>query len=402
MSGPSFNPLVSIVIPVFNGSNYLAEAIDDYDENSVKNSPRTNEAMLQDLSTQNDMRWELKRLAETECRHRSLLVEFRREMTKAMNSMRSLKGLHEANEQKLDTLITTLQRIEAMQIAFINHVHAAVSFRGMFVRACKLPIRLIRKIGRAGIYALKRPIEAGKAAFGKCKLFATRFINYRSAFWKPISAEEAIFYNVFRQNTWGSEESHSGVGSTLDQTDVIRKELPRIVKKYDIKTFLDLPCGDFNWMRHVDLGVERYIGADIVKDIVEANAAKFGGPGREFKQLNLITSQLPLVDLIFCRDCLVHLSFVDVQKAIANLHRSGIKYLLATTFTNRGANPHIQTGEWTPYNLQIMPFCFPEPIEIVNENCTESCPDFTDKSLGLWKIKDISQTLVFVNDRDAA
>jgi hypothetical protein len=111
---------------------------------------------------------------------------------------------------------------------------------------------------------------------------------------------------------------------------------------------------------------------------------------------------LPRTDLIFCRDCLVHLSFEDVQRAIDNLHRSGITYLITTTFTRRNVNCDIPTGQWTPHNLQIMPFCFPEPIELVNENCTEFYPDYTDKSLGLWRIEDIPQTLALANKRNAA
>lgn len=328
--------------------------------------------------------------------------DYGKEVTEAMKLLGTLKTSSNEQQQMLIALTTAVHNIEAMQKEFIDHVHKAISLKGIFIRACMLPIRLIRKIGRAGIYALKHPIEAITAACGKCNLFATRFVKDTAAFLKLIPAEEAVFRDTFRQNTWGSEESHSGVGSTLEQTNVIREELPRIVKKYDIKSFLDLPCGDFNWMRHVDLCVERYIGADIVKDIVKANAAKYGGAGCEFKQINLLRSRLPPVDLIFCRDCLVHLSFEDVQKAIANLHRSGIKYLLATTFTNREANRHIQTGDWTPYNLQVMPFWFPEPIEIVNENCIEFYPDFTDKSLGLWRIKDIPRTLVYVNKRNVA
>ena len=297
-----------------------------------------------------------------------------------------------------------LQKIETKQQEFIERVQKAISFKGMFVRACKLPIRLILKIGRAGDFALKDPVKALTKVSGKSKSFTKRLVNKSNvtAILKPVFVEESVLYDIFRQNTWGSEESHSGTGLNLDQTIVIRNELPHIVKKYDIKTFLDLPCGDFNWMHHVDLGVERYIGADIVKDIVEANAAKYGSAEREFKQLNLLTSNLPPVDLILCRDCLVHLSLKDVQKAIANLHRSGIKYLLATTYTNRNANREIQTGDWTPYNLQVMPFCFPEPIEIFNENCTVFYPDFNDKSIGLWRIKDIPQTLVFVDNRNAA
>ena len=77
------------------------------------------------------------------------------------------------------------------------------------------------------------------------------------------------------------------------------------------------------------------------------------------------------------------MNFVD------NVSESGIKYLLTTTFPDRDHNPRISAGSWRPINLQIPPFSFPEPIKIINEECTESGGIYKDKSLGLWKIADI-------------
>jgi hypothetical protein len=250
----------------------------------------------------------------------------------------------------------------------------------------------MRKIYRLAL-AVGRLIVSSEARAEWRLEFPRRIEAWKAFIWPPPTAEEVVFNGIFEENRWGSQESNSGGGSTLDGTEIVRRELPRIVERFKIKKILDLPCGDFNWMRHVELGVKRYVGGDIVQEIVAANKAKYGRWGRKFKWMNLIESRLPKADLLLCRDCLVHLSFEDIQKVLDNLHRSKIKYLLTTTYTNRPANFDIPTGMWLPRNLEAEPFNFPEPILSINENCRESYPDFNDKSLALWRIEDIPRFL---------
>jgi SAM-dependent methyltransferase len=199
---------------------------------------------------------------------------------------------------------------------------------------------------------------------------------------------EQLFTDYYRNNTFQGTESRSGQGSTVIQTEEVRRQLPLFIKAAGVKSVLDIPCGDFNWMKHVDLGVE-YIGADIVRELIASNQIYATGT-RSFVHLDLLTSDLPRVDLILCRDCLVHFAFEDVKLAVANMKRSGSTYLLTTTFTGRMANAVIVTGEWTPRNLELEPLSFPKPLSVINEKCTEFFPRFTDKSLGLWRLSDLA------------
>ena len=196
------------------------------------------------------------------------------------------------------------------------------------------------------------------------------------------------FISIYKKNIFGSSESHSGSGSTMEQTAHIRAVLPDLFKELGVKSILDVPCGDFNWLQHVDLGDIRYIGGDIVPQLIEKDQQKFGAENREFRMLNIITDDLPKTDLIFCRDCLVHLNFESGLKAIENFKRSGATYLLTTTFTERGENEDL-FGIWRTLNLQKAPYNLPEPLRIINEKCTEGRMKYTDKSLGLWALKDI-------------
>jgi hypothetical protein len=131
----------------------------------------------------------------------------------------------------------------------------------------------------------------------------------------------------------------------------------------------------------------RYIGADLLPEVVARAAAR--SPGREFLELDLTASPLPPADLLLCRDCLVHLSFSDIERAIANVRRSGITYLLATTFPDEPANRDVITGDWRPLNFEQPPFGFPRPLEVLAEGCTEQEGLFADKSLALWRVAEL-------------
>ena len=133
----------------------------------------------------------------------------------------------------------------------------------------------------------------------------------------------------------------------------------------------------------------RYIGADIVEELVLSNSRNYGGRLREFCVRDLTQDRLPTSDLVLCRDCLIHLSFRDINKALANIKASGSKYLLTTTFTDRPANLNTITGGFRPLNLQIAPFDFPNPICVINEGYELEGGTARDKSLGFWRIDEL-------------
>jgi hypothetical protein len=197
---------------------------------------------------------------------------------------------------------------------------------------------------------------------------------------------EAVFHEIYDRNAWGDPDSVSGKGSNLQQTAVVREMLPAIIAEFAVHSILDLPCGDFHWMSAVDLGGASYLGGDIVPELVDRVAREYGGPGRSFQQMNLLTDALPRVDLLLRRDCLVHFRYADVWRALAQIRTSGSGLLLTTTFPSLSRNHDIDTGDWRPLNLQVKPFCFPSPLGLINEQCTEENGRFADKSLALWRI----------------
>ena len=142
-------------------------------------------------------------------------------------------------------------------------------------------------------------------------------------------------------------------------------------------------------MKTVELDSVNYIGGDIVKELAVHNQDVYGAFNKSFQQLNLITDNLPGVDLIFCRDCLVHLPYEDILKAVKNVKRSGARWLLTTTFVERKENLDLTGVTWRAINLELPPFNFPKPHYLLDEKCTEGGGLFGDKCLGLWKVQDL-------------
>ena len=229
---------------------------------------------------------------------------------------------------------------------------------------------------------LAKGIPGVRSAYHKCTGLALR-----------LRSTEDVFSEIYAGNKFCGKESISGPGSSIHRTRVLISELPKLFDAFGIRTILDIPCGDFNWMKHVSMETINYTGADIVADLIQKNKQKYEKENIQFCKLNLIKDKLPKVDLVLCRDCLVHLSFEDTFEALRNVCASESTYLLATTFTGRQRNHDIATGQWHSLNLEIAPFMLPPRLKTINEKNTENGGAYKDKSLGLWRVADIKEVL---------
>jgi hypothetical protein len=195
---------------------------------------------------------------------------------------------------------------------------------------------------------------------------------------------QETFRAIFHTNRWNNEESISGPGSTMKSTRFIRTALPDLFTRLGIKTIVDAPCGDVLWMRELDYKFDDYLGIDIVPELIEP-LQKEATPTRRFIVGDLIADPLPAADALFCRDCLVHLTYEFGQRAIANFKRTPFKYVFLTTYPGL-ENRDIPLGRWRRLNMEGPPFNLPPPLEIISERR----PGHMDvKSLGVWRASDL-------------
>lgn len=210
--------------------------------------------------------------------------------------------------------------------------------------------------------------------------------------------------DTFDKIDWSRERApRSGVGSTLKNTARLRNALPRVFETYNVTTFFDAPCGDWFWMREVDLSGIKYIGADIAPSIVEANVSEYGDrSGVSFEVVDITSDPLPKADMMLCRDCLFHLKFWLRWKFFENFAASEIPYLMLTMHHVPENKRLTENGGFRPFNPTKAPFNLPAPLELIPETMDafpadiETNPELQRKkhrSVAVWSQEQVQEAL---------
>lgn len=188
------------------------------------------------------------------------------------------------------------------------------------------------------------------------------------AFPNPIAERSgsaaAVFDEIHRANFWGSGESHSGVGSELAFTATYRQGLARCLADHGIRSLFDAPCGDLNWMSvFLSEHPVAYEGGDISAEVIARATATH--PTQNLRVFDIISDPFPDADAWHCRDCLFHLPFEAIQRALENFAASGVKYALITSHRSRFLHRNLDVGfgGFRFLDLEHAPFFLPTPLE---------------------------------------
>jgi hypothetical protein len=200
----------------------------------------------------------------------------------------------------------------------------------------------------------------------------------------------ARFERIERTNLWSAATSVSGLGSEDRATAAIREALPALLRQLGARSLLDAPCGDAGWIGRMKLNID-YTGIDIVPSLIEANRERVarGELSGRFLVADITRDDLPRADVILCRDCLVHLSFQNIDRAVARFRANGAQFLLVTTFPEWDINHDCEDGDWRALNMTGAPLNWPQPRELIDERCEEGDGGWRDKSLGLWRLDEL-------------
>lgn len=196
----------------------------------------------------------------------------------------------------------------------------------------------------------------------------------------------ASFATVYEKGLWLSDDangSRSGLGSEIKNTRSVRDHLPLLLAELGVKRLLDVGCGDWNWMRHVNLECD-YIGADIVPSVIEKNIHDFARPGVQFVVLDGVAQALPACDAVLCREVVFHLPFADAHKLLRNVRRSAATYLLITSEDKVAINFDVVAGDFRPLDLRKAPFHFPAPMKTIADDSVNST-----RYIGVWRVADL-------------
>ena len=185
-----------------------------------------------------------------------------------------------------------------------------------------------------------------------------------------------LFDAVYRESMWGgTPDQSSGWGSYGEHSSLYVDFVRDFIARNDIKSILDVGCGDFQIGSRICDAVPHYIGADVSRLIIERNTASFSSLANvQFMALDVCADPLPQVDLITIREVLQHLSNADVALALDNIERSQARFALVTEHLpaphvlrapnlDKPRGPNIRNPYGSGVFIQLAPFN--RPAEMV-------------------------------------
>jgi len=139
-----------------------------------------------------------------------------------------------------------------------------------------------------------------------------------------------VFTRIYKRNIWGGKprQFNSGNGSTEYHAFLYANAVKTFIKERIITNVVDLGCGDFRVGNKLQMDRLKYIGVDIVDDLIKRNHEKYGTADIEFQCLDIISDELPNAELCLIRQVLQHLSNSQI---ISILHKiKKYRYVLIT------------------------------------------------------------------------
>jgi hypothetical protein len=205
------------------------------------------------------------------------------------------------------------------------------------------------------------------------------------------------FTRIYDRKLWlkvdpriNADKSLSGYGSTLESTKVLRHALKGFLSQIEARRFLDIPCGDFNWMRAVQFppGME-YIGGDVVPSLIARLKATYErgdiASRRLFRVFDITKDEFDPADVWLCKDCVQHLSNQEIMAALRNFCNSSVEFALISNHSDVKENTDISTGHFRHVDLTLPPFNLPEPVLKLPDSPIDREPRY----LGVWRRRDL-------------
>jgi len=147
---------------------------------------------------------------------------------------------------------------------------------------------------------------------------------------------------IYEMKLWGGSEFdfYSGKGShdaeiVTPYITVVRLFLKSLKNTI---TVCDLGCGDFNVGAALVKYTKKYIGVDIVGNLIKHNQGNFKEENLEFHCLDIAVDDLPTGDCAIVRQVLQHISNSEVQQVLCKL--ADFKYVILTE--------HLPEGDFVP------------------------------------------------------
>jgi 2-polyprenyl-3-methyl-5-hydroxy-6-metoxy-1,4-benzoquinol methylase len=167
-------------------------------------------------------------------------------------------------------------------------------------------------------------------------------------------SNKEVFSKIYKEDLW---HGGSGAGSKLENVKEYVEVLQKYIDKPEVKTVLDLGCGDWQFSKFLDLSSVSYLGVDVVESVIESNSTSYSASNVKFISRDITTYEIPKVDLIICKDVLQHLCNKDVVTILVKIITSSKFSLITNDFNPENTeNKNIDNGDYRCLDLTLSPF----------------------------------------------
>ena len=214
-----------------------------------------------------------------------------------------------------------------------------------------------------------------KLSYWLRKFYVSKFSNF---FFSKEKIRKNAFRHIYLSNHWQNyfkldlQKSRSGPGSNLNYTSDMSRELEKFFAEKNIKTILDIGCGDFIWMNlllNKYYNYDKYLGLDIVDELIKNNNLKYSNDKISFKTFDLVKDEIPNgFDIILIRDVFIHLKNEQIVNFLNLLKNLDIKFFGVTSTPSLKKNNELKTiGRYRDINIEIEPFNLKDFLHKIDE-----------------------------------
>jgi SAM-dependent methyltransferase len=161
------------------------------------------------------------------------------------------------------------------------------------------------------------------------------------------------FEEIYRKNEWGYG---SGPGSLPKHNKGYIEFVENFIKDNNIKSVVDMGCGDWQFSRMIDWNGAQYKGFDIVKSVIAENKEHYSSDGVDYYLYSGKPSELPEADLLLAKDVLQHLSNKMIYSFISILDKYNFSLITNCVGFDGIVNECIEDGGFSHLDLRLPPF----------------------------------------------
>ncbi len=214
-----------------------------------------------------------------------------------------------------------------------------------------------------------------KLSYWLRKFYVSKFSTF---FFSKEKIRKNAFRHIYLSNHWQNyfkldlQKSRSGPGSNLNYTSDMSRKLEKFFAEKNIKTILDIGCGDFIWMNlllNKYYNYDKYLGLDIVDELIKNNNLKYSNNKISFKTFDLVKDEIPNgFDIILIRDVFIHLKNEQIVNFLNLLKNLDVKFFGVTSTPSLKKNNELKAvGRYRDINIEIEPFNLKDFLHKIDE-----------------------------------